>query len=94
MGGRKNWSAIDATPILIHKFQNIWKNRKIAGTLLIDVKDIFDHVFQANLAQWMVELSIDDYLIRWTQSSLTDGSVMLLIDRFINPKCKVEIEIL
>ncbi len=51
MGGRKNWSAIDATPILIHKFQNIWKNRKIAGTLLIDVKDIFDHVFQANLAQ-------------------------------------------
>ena len=90
MGVRKNRSAIDATVILVQKVQDIWNNQQITGTLLMDVKGAFNHVSQAKLAQRMVNLGIDDNLIRWTQSFLTDRWVELVIDRFINPKCKVE----
>ena len=38
----------------------------------------------------MSELGIDDNLIRWTQSFLTDQWVELVIDGHINPKHKVE----
>ena len=56
----------------------------------MDVKGAFDHVFQAELAQRMSELWIDDDLIGWTQSFLTDRWVELVIDGYINPKHKVE----
>ena len=75
---------------MIQKVQNIPTNQKIAATLLIHVKGTFDHVFRAKLAKKMANLSIDNDLIEWTQSLLTVGYVKLLIDRFINPECKVE----
>ncbi len=40
--------------------------------------------------QKMNELGIDDDLIGWTQSCLTDRSVELVIDEFINSRQKVE----
>lgn len=63
MGARKNRSAIDAAVILVQKAQNIWKNRQIAGTLLMNVKKVFDLVSQAKLARKMAGLSIDDDFI-------------------------------
>ena len=90
MGARKNRSAIDAVAILVQKVQDIWNNRQIAGTLLMDVKGAFDHVSRAKLAQRMADLGIDDNLIGWTQSFLTDRWIELVIDGFINPKCKIE----
>ncbi len=56
----------------------------------MDVKGVFDHVSRAQLAQRMFDLGIDDDLIGWTQSFLTDRWVELVIDGHINPKCKVE----
>ena len=50
MGARKQQSAIDADAILIPKIHEIWENRQIAGALLIDVKEAFDHVSQSVLA--------------------------------------------
>ena len=42
----------------------------------MDVKGTFDHTFdhisRTKLAQRMAELGIDNYLIGWTQSFLTD----------------------
>ena len=38
----------------------------------MDVKGAFDHVSRTELAQRMSELGIDDDLIWWTQSFLTD----------------------
>ncbi len=69
---RKNRSAIDAAVILVPKAQEVWKNRQIAGELLIDVKDAFNHVFRAELAQRMIILGIDDHLIWETKSFLSD----------------------
>ncbi len=56
----------------------------------MDVKGTFDHVCRAELAQRMPELGIDDDLIGWTQSFLTDRWVELVIDGYINPKHKME----
>ena len=72
MGARKYRSAIDAAALLTQKVQETWKNRKIAGALLMDVKGAFDHVSRAQLAQRMADLGIDDDFIGWTQSFLTD----------------------
>ena len=60
----------------------------------MDVKGAFDHVSRAQLTQRMSDLGIDDDLIGWTQSFLTDRWVELVIDGHINPKCKVETGIL
>ena len=90
MGARKHRSAIDAAALLIQKIQAVWQNQKIAGALFMDVKGAFDHVSRAQLAQKMYDLDIDDDLIGWTQSFLTDRWVELVIDGYINPSCKVE----
>ena len=41
----------------------------------------------------MSDLGIDDDLIRWTQFFLTNKWIELVIDRYINPKYKVETRI-
>lgn len=60
---RKNLLAIDIIVILVQKVEDIWKNWQIAGTLLIDIKEAFDHILQAKLAQKMADLGIDNNLI-------------------------------
>ena len=80
MGARKQQSAIDAAAILVQQVHEIWENKKIAGALLIDVKGAFNHVSQAKLAQRMSELGIENDLIGWIQSFLTDRWVELVID--------------
>lgn len=56
----------------------------------MDVKGAFNHVSRARLAQRMADLGIDDDLIGWMQSFLTNKWVELVIDGYINPKQKVE----
>lgn len=60
----------------------------------MDVKGVFDHVFQEHLAQRMFDLGINDDLIRWTQFFLTNRWMELVIDGHINPKYRVETGIL
>ena len=64
MDVRKYWLAIDTTALLIQKVQKASKSQKIAETLFIDIKRVFDHIFWAQLAQKMFDLSIDDNSIR------------------------------
>ena len=56
----------------------------------MDVKGAFDHVSRAQLAQKMADLGIDDDLIEWTKSFLTDRWVELVIDGYVNAKHKVK----
>ena len=89
-GGRKQRSSIDAAALMIHKAHESWENQQIAGALLMDVKGAFDHVSGARLAQRMADLGIDNDLIGWTQSFLTDRWVELVTDGYTNPTQKVE----
>ena len=90
MGSRKQRSAIDAAAILVQRIHEIWENKQIAGALMMDVKVAFDRVSRAELVQRMADLGVDNDLIGWTQSFLTDRWVELVIDGYINPKHKVE----
>ena len=90
MGERKHRSAIDAAALMIDKLHKVWEDRQIAGALLMDVKGAFDYVSRAKLVQRMKDLGIDDDLIGWTKSFLTNRSVELVIDGFTNPRQKVE----
>ena len=90
MGGRKQRSAIEAAALMIHKVHEMWENQPVAGALLMDVKGAFDHVSRARLAQRMADLDIDNDLIGWMQSFLTDRWVELVIDGYTSPKQKVE----
>lgn len=47
----------------------------------MDFEGAFDHVSRARLAQRMARLGIDDNLIGWTQSFLTNRWVELVIDQ-------------
>lgn len=49
---RKRQSAMDTTAIFIQQVHKIWVNKTIAGVLLIDNKEAFNHVSQAKLAKW------------------------------------------
>lgn len=80
MGSRKNRCAIDAVACLIQEVHKGWSLRQLAAALFIDVKGAFDHVDPVRLAQRMRELEVDEDLIRWVQSFLTDRRVQLIID--------------
>lgn len=86
MGARKNRCAIDAAAIMVDSVHKIWNQKKIAGALFMDVKGAFDYVSRVKLAQRMKELGIDNDLIGWTQSFLTERRVELVIDGHINPE--------
>lgn len=77
---------------MIHKVNKTWENQRLAA-LLMDRKGAFDHAPQAKLAQRMADLAIDENLIHWTQSFLTDRWVELVINGFVNSKKKVETRI-
>ena len=94
MRGKKHQLAIDTAALMIHNVYKTWEDKQIAEALLIDVKGAFDYVSRAKLVQKMKELDINDYLIGWTQSFLTDRLVELVINGFTNSKQKVESGIL
>jgi ribonuclease HI len=89
MGSRKRRCAVDAVAIMVHHVQKAWDSKRLAGALLMDVKGAFDHVDCEKLVRRMRTLRLDEDLIGWTQSFLSDRQVALVIDGFLNPKRKI-----
>jgi Reverse transcriptase (RNA-dependent DNA polymerase) len=71
-GCRKQRSAIDAVAKLIYTIEKAWSQKKLLGALFMDVKGAFDYVVKERLLQRMTELEIPQFLIKWTESFLTD----------------------
>lgn len=90
MRAKKNLLATDTTAILVQKVQNICNNWQIAEILLINIKYVFGYVLPTKLVYRMADLDINDNLIEWTQFFLIDRWIELVIDKFINPKYKVQ----
>lgn len=66
MGRRRCRSTIDATALVIHKVYKTSDIKQVTGVLLMDIKEAFDHVSRAKLAERMADLGIDNNLIGWT----------------------------
>ena len=75
MGAQKSRCAIDAAAIMIDNIHRIWAEMNVGASLLMDVKGAFNYVSRVKLAQQMRQLEIDDDLISWTQSFLTNRKV-------------------
>jgi len=56
MGSRKQRSAIDAVACLIQEVHEAWGEKRLAGTLLMDVKGAFPNTNPSRLIQCMVEV--------------------------------------
>lgn len=74
-GGRKERLAIDMVTTLLYTIQKNWKEKKLAATLFIDIKEAFDHVSKQQFLTQMIELRIDGDLVTWTDFILIDRKV-------------------
>src|SRR6267378_4077628 len=82
MGSRKQRSAIDAVACLIQEVHEAWGEKRLAGTLLMDVKGAFPNTNPSRLIQCMVEVGIDGDLVSWVASFLSERKVQIVIDGF------------
>lgn len=90
----KNRCIVDTIAIIVDGIHKIQEEKKIAKTLLIDIKSAFDYVSRLKLAQQMRQLGVNNDLIRWTQFFLTDRKVEIVIDRHVNIEKDVKTRIL
>lgn len=63
MGARKKRSTINVLSALVYMVQEIWENKKLAGALFMDIKEVFDHVSRSQLLKRMIELGIKGDLV-------------------------------
>jgi hypothetical protein len=68
MGSRKQRSAIDAVACLIQEVHEAWGEKRLAGTLLMDMKGAFPNTNPSRLILCMVKVGIDGDLVRWVAS--------------------------
>ena len=64
------------------KLDTAWNQKQQLGALFMDVKGAFDCVIKSQLLQRMIELKIPNFLIKWTDSFLTNRQAQLVIDGF------------
>ena len=59
----------------------------------MDVKRAFDHVSKGQLIARIIKIGVDEDLIKWTKSFLTNRKVQLVIDGHDNPEQSIETRI-
>jgi len=73
---RKRRSAIDAAAITVDRAHVAWTEGNVAGVLLMDIEAAFPSVARGRLVHAMKGKQIDGDLIRWTESFLSDSTVL------------------
>jgi len=89
-GCRKRRSCVDAVALLMNRTQRAWREKRVPGTLLMDVKSAFNNVNKAHLGRRMETLGIEPDLIRWAQSFMSDLQVQLVLDGRTGKKRQVD----
>jgi len=80
MGGRKQRSAIDAVLNLVHDAQMTKSRGNTLICLLLDVKEVFDHVALKQLVKILIKLKISINLINWVKCFLQNRIIGLAFD--------------
>ncbi len=80
MRGRKQRSAIDAVLNLVHDAQMAKSRENTLTCLLLDVKDIFDHVMLKQLIKILIKQKILINLINWVKYFLQNRIIDLAFD--------------
>ena len=71
---------MDAVAVLMNRTQQAWKEKKVAGALLMDVKSAFNNVSRPVLSRRLTDLGIEPDLVRWTDSFMSDRKVKLVLE--------------
>jgi hypothetical protein len=90
IGCRRGQGAIDAVACLIQIVYEGWAQKLLTGTIFIDVMGAFDHVDLYKLSEAIEAAGLDNDLIRWTLSFLTDRRVSLIIDGYKAPEQPID----
>ena len=81
MGGRKNYSAIDAVINVVHDIKIANLNKNVLSCLLLDVKGAFDFVSINQLLNVMKKLHLSRIVIQWVKHFMTKLSINLIFDK-------------
>jgi len=79
-GNRKKMSAMDAAAIMVDRAHAAWKDDNLTGVLLIDIKAAFPSIARGRLIDAMKAKKIDEDLIRWTESFLSERTVDIVME--------------
>ena len=90
LGCRRGRGAIDAVATLVQTVHEGWAKKHLTGAIFMDVMGAFDHVDPYKLAEAMEAMGVDNDLIRWTLSFLTNRRVSLVIDGYKTPEQPIE----
>ncbi len=93
MKGRKQRSAIDAVLNLVHDAQMMksWENTLIC--LLLNVKEVFDHIALKQLIKILIKLKILINLINWVKCFLQNQVIDLAFNNKFQKSKKISTEI-
>lgn len=80
MGSRRQRSTIDAVTRVTQQVQEAWGEEKMAGMLLMDIKEAFNHVSRNELIRKMEAMRADSDLVRWRRLFMLERKESLVID--------------
>jgi len=93
MRDRKQRSAIDAVLNLVHDAQMTKSRENMLICLLLDVKEVFDHVALKQLIKILIKLKISVNLINWVKCFLQNRIIDLAFDDERQKSKKISTEI-
>ncbi len=93
MKGRKQRSAINAVLNLVHDAQMMKSRENTLICLLLDVKEVFDHVVLKQLVKKLIKLKISINLINWVKCFLQNRIIGLAFDDERQKSKKISTEI-
>jgi ribonuclease HI len=92
MGGRKLRSTEHALQTVIQRIYDAWNRGKgqVASLLLLDVSGAFDNVSHQRLLHNLRKRRVDESVVRWIASFLTDRNTRIVVDGFESNSYTVE----
>jgi ribonuclease HI len=89
-GGRKLVSTDHAIHLLLQRIHEAWADEKVASLLLLDVSGAFDNVSRQRLLHNLKKRRINETLIRWIDSFLSDRSTTLKLQEYTAPSAPIQ----
>jgi hypothetical protein len=89
-GGRKLTSTDHAMHLLLQRIHEAWADGKVASLLLLDVSGAFDNVSRPRLLHNLGKRRVNQTLVRWIDSFLSNRSTTLKLQEYTAPSAPIQ----
>jgi len=89
-GGRKLASTDHAIHLLLQRIHEAWADGKVASLLLLDVSGAFDNVSRPRLIHNLRKRRVNQTLVRWIDSFLSNRSTTLKLQEYTAPSAPIQ----